>query len=84
MQIHRALQIGGRAFIHTTNLKAPGGWEHFSSQAEFRVESHYAVSPEIIEILAEHSGLSITRTSTPDPSNFYLNRDYLVIVEKRA
>ena len=84
VQIHRALKGGGHAFIHTTNLKAPGGWERFSSQDEFSVGGHYPISPEIIEILAEHSGLSITRTSTPDPSNFYLNRDYLVIVEKGA
>ena len=84
VQIHGALQVGGRAFIHTTNLMAPGGWEHFSNQDEFSVMGQYPISPEIIGILAEHSGLSITKTSTPDPTNFYLNRDYLVIVEKRA
>lgn len=84
LEIYRMLKTGGHTFIHTTNLKAPGGWEHFSSQDEFSVEGHYPISPEIIEILAEHSGLRIIKTSSPDTKNFYLNRDYLVIMRKEA
>lgn len=83
-QIHRALRTGGHAFIHTSNLKAPGGWERFSSQEEFSVIDHYPISPEIIDILAERSGLKIIKSSIPDPANFYLNRDYLVILEKNG
>ena len=81
--IQRALKIGGRAFLHRTNLSAPGGWEHFSNQVEFSVGNHYPVSPEVIGILAENSGLTIIKTSVPDPSNSYLNRDYLFVVEKQ-
>lgn len=82
VQIHRALRQGGHAFIHTTNLKAPGGWGRFCSQKEFRVAGHYFISPEIVEILAQHSGLKIIKTSSPDPTNFYLNRDLLVVLHK--
>lgn len=81
-EIRRALKKGGKAFLHTTNLKAPGGWERFTSQAEYMVEGHYFISPEIIEIFAAHSGMRIIKTSTVDPSNFYLNRDYLFVMEK--
>jgi SAM-dependent methyltransferase len=82
MQIDHALKQGGFAFIHTTNLKAPGGWQRFSSQEAFTVHGHYFISPEVVEILAEHSFLKVTKTSNPDPTNFYFNRDYLVILEK--
>jgi SAM-dependent methyltransferase len=83
MQVNRGLKQGHRAFIHTTNLKAPGGWDRFCVQSEYSVSGHYFISPEIVEILANHSGLQIVKTSTPEPTNFYLNRDYLVILEKR-
>lgn len=81
-EIRRVLKKGGKAFLHTTNLKAPGGWERFAGQAEYMVEGHYFISPEIIDIFAAHSGMKIIKTSTADPSNFYLNRDYLFVMEK--
>jgi SAM-dependent methyltransferase len=84
VQIHRVLRVGGYAFLHTANLKAPDGWERFSSQDEYTVDGHYFISPEIVEILAQHCSLRIVKASTPDPTNFYYNRDYLVILEKKA
>ena len=81
-EIRRVLKKGGKAFLHTTNLKAPGGWERFTSQSEYMVEGHYFISPETIGILAGHAGFRIIKTSTVDPSNFYLNRDYLFVMEK--
>ncbi len=81
-EIKIALKEGGKAFIHTTNLKAPGGWDRFSSQEEYRVEGHYFVSPEMVDILAQRSQMRIVKASTPHPGNFYLNRDYLVVLEK--
>ena len=81
-EIRIILKEGGKAFIHTTNLKAPDGWRRFSSQKAYTIEGHYFVSPEIIDILAQHSNLRIVKTSDIDPTNFYLNRDYLVVLEK--
>lgn len=76
------LKDGGRAFVHTTNLMAPGGWARFQQQSGYSIEGHHFISPEIVSILAVRSGLQIIKTSAPDPSNFYLNRDYLVILQK--
>lgn len=81
-EINIILKKGGRAFIHTTNLKSPGGWEQFSSQKVYSPETHYFVSPEIIGILAQHSNLKIIKSSTVDPNNMYLNKSYMVILEK--
>lgn len=81
-EIRRILKDGCKAFVHTTNLKAPDGWERFSRQTDYSLEGHYFVSPEIIDILAQHSSLQIIKSSTPEATNFYLNRDYLFILEK--
>ena len=82
-EIHRVLKDGGRALLHTTNLTSPGGWNHFAAQDAYKVEGHYFVTPELVRVLAERGGFVIVKESTPDPTNFYLNRDYLVILEKR-
>lgn len=76
------LKPSGRAFLHTANLTAPGGWESFARQREYRPEGHYFVSPEIVHTLAHRAGLRIVKESTVDPSNFYFNRDYLFVVER--
>ncbi len=81
-EIRKILKEGGKAFIHTTNLKTPAGWEKFSKQKAYSFITHYFVSPEIIDILAHHSNLRIIKTSTVDPTNLYLNRDYMVVLEK--
>ncbi len=81
-EISVILQKGGKAFIHTSNLKAPGGWKKFSSQDSYSIEGHYFISPEIIDIISEHSNLKIIKKSSINPNNFYLNRDYLFILEK--
>ena len=81
-EIRTVLREGGKAFVHTTNLKAPKGWEWFSSQDTYSVGGGYFVCPEIIDVLAQHSNLRIVKRSSIDPSNFYLGRDYLVVLEK--
>ena len=81
-EIRRVLKPGGHAFLHTTNLKAPGGWEAFSRQDSFRVEHHYFITPETVAVLAGHARLRIVRESAVDPSNFYLNRDYLFVMKR--
>jgi SAM-dependent methyltransferase len=83
-EIARVLKPGGHAFLHTSNLAAPGGWAHFSPQEKFSVGEHYFISPEIARLLAGHAGLQIVAEASPDPNNFYLNRDFLFVVEKPA
>jgi SAM-dependent methyltransferase len=82
-EIHNALKAGGKAFIHTTNLKSPGGWERFASQEDYDPQYHYFISPEIVDILAQHSNFRIVKSSKINSNNFYLYRDYLVILEKK-
>lgn len=83
-EIAACLKPGGRAFLHTANLGAPGGWENFLSQRGDDPTDHHFVSPEIIDIFAAHSNVGIIKRSEIDPANFYLNRDYLFVLEKRS
>ena len=83
-EIARVLVPAGKAFVHTTNLAAPGGWERFAGQDSYSVKGHFFVSPETVRILAERAGFRVVKSSSPDPANFYLNRDYLVVLEKRT
>ena len=57
-------------------------WERFSAQESYSVEGHYFVTPELVHVLAERSGLRPIKRSCVDPANFYFNRDYLVVLEK--
>jgi SAM-dependent methyltransferase len=81
-EIERALCPGGHAFIHTANLTAPAGWEKFDAQAKYYPETFYFVSPEIVRTLVSHTALRIVEESQPDRDNFYLNRDYLMVLQK--
>jgi SAM-dependent methyltransferase len=83
-EVEAALRPGGHAFLHTTNLTAPGGWESFASQERYRPESHYFISPEIVRTMVSHTGLRFVKESTPEPGNFYLNRDYLFVLQRPA
>jgi SAM-dependent methyltransferase len=81
-EVAAALRPGGHAFLHTANLTAPGGWESFESQERYRPESHYFISPEIVRTMVGHTDLRFVKESTPDPDNFYLNRDYLFVLQR--
>ena len=83
-EIHKVLKPGGHAFLHTTNLTAPGGWERFERQKEYAVSGHFFVCPQTVETLAVNAGLSVVRKSDIEPDNFYLYRDFLFIVQKQA
>ena len=87
-EISNCLKPGGKAFIHTTNLKSPGGWKQFMDMLNYKhggnsLIRHYFISPETIEIFAEKCNLNIIKTSKHNPENFYYNRDYLAVLEKR-
>jgi len=81
-EISRALKPGGHAFLHTSNLRAPGGWDEFTSQDHYSVSGHYFVTPDTIALFAEKAGLEIVKDSTPAADNFYLHRDYLFVLKK--
>lgn len=81
-EVERALRPGGHALLHTANLTAPGGWDNFAAQERYRPETHYFISPEIVRTMVCHTGMTIVKESVPDPGNFYLNRDYLVVLQK--
>lgn len=83
-EVERALQSGGRAFLHTSNLTAPTGWANFARQDRYRPQDHYFVTPEVIHTLVSHTGLAFVKESTPEPDSFYLGRDYLFVLEKPA
>jgi hypothetical protein len=81
-EIHSVLKPCGRAFLHTTNLASTAGWENFRSQQADHPYSHHWLTPEMIDVFADRAGLRIIKRSEQDPSNFYLNRDYLFVLEK--
>lgn len=81
-EIRRMLKTDGKAFVHVSNLTTPGSWERFAAQDHYSVEGFYFISPEIADLLIKRSGLKKVRTSVVDPTNFYLNRDYMVILQK--
>ncbi len=81
-EMHRVLRPGGKAFVHTATLTAPGGWERFAAQDAFSMRGHYFLTPETVRTLAERAGLRVAKESSPDPGNFYLNRDYLAVLER--
>jgi SAM-dependent methyltransferase len=83
-EIARVLKPGGRAFLHTTNLTAPGGWERFAAQDHYTLDGHYFVTPELVKTLVSHAGLSVLTESTPQPGSGVLNRDYLILLERPA
>lgn len=82
--IERLLRPGGHALIHTANLTAPLGWERFASQERYSVEGHFPLTPETVRTLVSHTGLRIVRESQPREDNFYLNRDYIAVLELPA
>ena len=79
-EIKRCLRAGGRAFLHTSNLSAPKGWEKFSEQARFSPKGFYFVCPEVVRELVDHAGLTVLKESEPDPTNAVLARDYLALL----
>lgn len=81
-EFHRVLKPGGRAFVHTSNLTAPAGWERFAAQKYYRVEGFYFMTPQAARTLIDHAGLRILEELDGGPDNFYYERDYLVVVEK--
>jgi SAM-dependent methyltransferase len=83
-EIARVLKPGGRAFLHTSNLTAPGGWKRFATQDHYSLDGHYFVTPEVVKTLVSHTDLRVVTESTPQPGAGVLNRDYLILLERPA
>ena len=81
-QLHDVLEPGGRALVHTANLRTPGGWERFASQPAPTIRGFFFVTPETIDLLAERAGFVVERRSEIDPGNFYYRRDYIALLRK--
>jgi SAM-dependent methyltransferase len=81
-EMARVLKQGGKAFVHTTNLTSDVGWSNFVKFDRYRPETHFYVSPETVRTLADRAGFSLLKESAPAPTNFYLARDYLAVLEK--
>lgn len=81
-QMHALLEPGGRAVVHTANLRAPAGWERFASQPVPSIRGFYFVTPETVDLLAERAGFVVERRSEVEPDNFYYRRDYLALLRK--
>lgn len=83
-ELHELLEPGGRALVHTANLRTPGGWERFASQPAPSIRGFFFVTPETVDLLAQNAGFVVERRSDVDPSNFYYRRDYLALLRKPA
>lgn len=83
-EIGKILNKSGKAFIHTSNIMAPDGWTSFVNPKSYgeKEELYYPTSPDQVKFLIEKSGMRVIKESSVDPKNFYLNRDYLVVIEK--
>jgi SAM-dependent methyltransferase len=81
-EISRVLKPGARAFLHTANLTTGEGWKLFSSQGRFDVTGFYFVTPEMVDTLLAQTDLRIVKRSEPGSPNYYIDRDYLFVLEK--
>ena len=81
-EISRVLKAGARAFLHTANMTTGEGWKLFSSQSRFDVTGFYFLTPEIVDTLLAHTDLRIVKRSEPGSPNYYVDRDYLFVLEK--
>ncbi|MBD2212503.1 methyltransferase domain-containing protein [Calothrix sp. FACHB-156] len=79
--IYQVLNVGGKAFIHTTNITTLKGWERFAAEANGEI-LYYPTSPEAIKLLINKAQMQVLKESIPDGKNFYLERDYLVVMQK--
>jgi hypothetical protein len=63
-------------------MEAPEGWERFQKQSNYTVGGFYFMNPSMVKSLCEKAGFTVVRHSSPDPSNMYYNRDFVILVEK--
>ncbi len=80
-EIKRALKPDGKVFLHTANLTTDAGWDRFKVQDRYWPGGFYFITPETVHTLAKRAGFKIIKESKTDRSNFYLNRDFLFVME---
>lgn len=93
--IRLMLQPYGKAFISTSNILTPLGWQRFVQQRKSSPAGFIWNSPEAVDTLVKKCGLRIVRKSWPPSSaseekngeeeglrnNVYYDRDYLLELE---
>lgn len=80
--MYRLLRPGGMCFVSFANLLAPDGWRRFARQQKYSVGGFYFISPDIAKCLMARGGFELSRVSTPQPGNTYLNRDMMAVARK--
>lgn len=83
-EMRRTLKPGGRACFSTSDITAPGGWTRFYAQAHGTVGGFVWTSPESVLFLVSKAGLHVVKVGARREDNTYLNRDLVVVVERRA
>mmetsp|Transcript_1414 Transcript_1414/g.1849 ORF Transcript_1414/g.1849 Transcript_1414/m.1849 type:complete len:308 (-) Transcript_1414:645-1568(-) len=82
-RIFSLLKPGGHAFISTSNLLTPDGWDRFRRQRRSTVGGFIFVTPDAVRHLIKRVGLTLVRElDSPDSTNTYYNRDYLAILQR--
>ncbi len=72
------------SYTHTHTHKHPAGFARFQKQKEASVQGFCWVSPDIVRMLVNKSGLEILKESqsVPQSENLYYMRDYICLVQK--
>ncbi len=83
--IQRMLKPGGRAFISTSNILAPLGWQRFAKQTKYSVGGFYFVSPDMVRKMADRAGFDVVQESSWETgsANVYYERDFLFVLASR-
>lgn len=82
-EIKRALKPGGKCFISTADLSTKGGFERFEAQTISTVGGFCFTTRDAVLILIKKAGLNVIKIGEKgEEDNVYLNRDFLVVVEK--
>ena len=84
LEIKRTLKAGGRAFISTADITSDGGFQRFQAQRCGSVGGFCFCSPEAVLHLVKKTGLVVLKIGERRATNTYLNRDFLLVVEKQA
>ena len=84
IEMRRTLKPGARGCFSTSDVTSPGGFARFQAQAHGTVGGFVWTSPEAVLFLVEKAGLAVVTVGARRADNTYLNRDLVVVVERRA
>lgn len=87
--MHSVLAPGGAAFISTSNIASPAGWQRFTKQRRGTVGGFAWMSPDTAKLLASKAGFAVEAVAAAGPGddatgNLYVDRDCLLLLRKTA